>query len=237
MIAEATIDAQALGDIRDLSGSLSERVCETLRKAILSLIFPPGAILRKGVICEQLGVSRSPVSEAFARLSMEGLVDIIPQSSTRVTHLSMTDIREAAFLRQALELAAVTKVASDRTEKQLAWLTRHLRLQELLVEDKDYSGYFQADEEFHSTLMVFTGFPRIVSITSRLAMQLNRARMLLLPTPGRAVETLQEHKVIVDAIRGQNPLAARSAMSEHLDKLLIRLAPLEDKCPELFYSG
>lgn len=231
------LDAEFLNDISNLSGPLSDRVYDALREAILSLTYPPGAILRKGIICEQLGVSRSPVSEALARLSAEGLVDIIPQSATRVSRFSMSGIREAAFLREALELAAVRKVATDRTEEQLAQLTRSLRMQELLVEDKDYPTYFQADEEFHSTLMIFTGFPRVLSMTNLAATQLNRARILLLPTPGRVTDTMEEHRMIVDAIREKDPEAARSAMSRHLNQLLIRLEPLEDERPELFHNN
>jgi len=234
MNASDKIDIAALGAIDGLSGSLADRTYEALREAILSLRFPPGAILRKGLVCEQLGVSRSPVSEALARLAAEGLVEIIPQSATRVSRFSISDIREAAFLREALEVAAVTKVAAERTAEQLSHLTRSLRLQELLVEDKDYAGYFKADEDFHYSLMTFTGFPRVQSVTNQVTIQLYRARMLLLPTPGRATDTLEEHRMIVEAIRDQNPEAARAAMSRHLNQLLIRLGPLEEEWPDLF---
>ncbi|MEX0320462.1 MAG: GntR family transcriptional regulator [Ruegeria sp.] len=230
----ADIDATRLKDIGAFEGSLAQRVYLSLKEAILSLEFPPGSVLRKGMICDTLGVSRSPVSEAIARLAAEGLVEVIPQSATRVSHFSMSEIREGTFLREALELATVAKVARDRTEEQLAQLTRNVRLQSLLVEDGDFTGFYQADEEFHAMLMQFTGYTRLITVARMVSLQVSRARMLLLPTPGRAAETLEEHRAIVEAIRDQDPVAAQTAMRHHLGQLLPRIEPLEQERPELF---
>src|SRR4028119_1548905 len=97
-------------------GSLASRVYASLKEAILDLSLRPGAILRKGEVCEALGVSRSPVpeagrrragacggggeaggrlgvsrsrvSEAVARLAAEALVEVVPQAGTFVARLS-----------------------------------------------------------------------------------------------------------------------------------------------------
>lgn len=228
------VNPDVLTGINALEGSLVQRVYESIKAAIFALEFPPGAVLRKGVICDALGVSRSPVSEALTRLASEGLVEIVPQSATRVSRFSMTEIREGAFLRQALELAAATKVATDRTDAQLAQLSRNLRLQFLLIEDADYAGFYQADEEFHACLMDFTGFSRMTAVAQNVSLQVTRARILLLPTSGRAAETIVEHTAILDAIRAKDPEAARHAMCEHLGQLVTRLEPLERDRPELF---
>lgn len=234
MLPSEAVTTEHLKDIGALTGSLAQRVYDALRTAILSLDFPPGAILRKGAICEQLGVSRSPVAEALTRLATEGLVEIIPQSATRVSRFSMDEIREGAFLRQALELATVAKITVDHTEVQLTQLTRNLRLQALLIEDADYAGFYKSDEEFHEMLMEFTGFGRVTDIARLVSQQITRARLLLLPTPGRAVETLNEHTAVLDAIRARNPERARAAMQIHLGQLVARLEPLEQSRPELF---
>lgn len=228
------IDATLLRDISTFEGSLAGRVYLSLKDAILVLKFQPGSILRKGAICDQLGVSRSPVSEAITRLSSEGLVDVVPQSATRVAYFSMVEIREGAFLREALELASVAKVAKDHSAEQLTQISRNLHLQALLVEDQDYVGFYQADEEFHAMLMQFTGYSRLTAVARMVSLQVSRARMVLLPTPGRAAETLEEHRAVVDAIRGHDPAGAQSAMHHHLGQLLPRIAPLEQDHPELF---
>ncbi len=228
------IDATLLPEIAVTEGSLAHRVYLAIKQAILSLDFLPGANLKKAPICERLGVSRAPVAEAIARLAAEGLVDVVPQSGTRVSYFSMSEIREGVFLREALELATVAKVARDFTEDQRKRLSRNMRLQELLIEDEDIPGFYQADEEFHALLMAFTGFVRLPDVAQTVSLQVSRARMLLLPTPGRVAETLQEHRAIFDAVQDRNEQAAQEAMRHHLGQLMPRIEVLEREKPHLF---
>ena len=87
-----------LRPLAEFHGSLAQRVYASLREAILSLSLRPGDVIRKPEICEGLGVSRSPVSEAVARLAVEHLVHVVPQAGTYVARFSLEEIREGAFL-------------------------------------------------------------------------------------------------------------------------------------------
>ncbi len=231
------IDATLLPEISATEGSLTQRVHQSLKQAILALDFPPGANLRKAPVCARLGVSRAPVADAIARLASEGLVDVVPQSGTRVSYFSMDEIREGVFLREALELATVAKVARDITDDQRKRLSRNMRLQELLIEDEDIPGFYQADEEFHGLLMEFTGFRRLSDVAQTVSLQVSRARMLLLPTPGRIVETLTEHRAIFDAISARDEQGAQEAMHKHLGQLMPRIEQLELQQPHLFNTS
>lgn len=224
-------------DIEGHEGPLGQRVYTALRNSILDMSFDPGMVLRKGALCEQLGVSRSPVSEALGKLSSEGLVDIIPQSATRVSQLSSSELREESFLREAVEVAAVTKVAQERSDDQLLKLSRNLRLQRLLIDDKDYQGFFEADVEFHELILGFTGFPKVVAAAGQMSLQLRRARLLLLPEEGRPEEALAEHQRIFDAIKAQDSEEARRFMSLHLRQLIDRITPLESQYPGYFRTA
>lgn len=230
-------EATRMLDIEGLDGPLGQRVYGVLRDNILNMTFEPGMILRKGALCDQLGVSRSPVAEALGKLSSDGLVDIVPQSATLVSRLSVTELREESFLREAVEVAAVAKVAVDRTEEQVTRLSRNMRLQALLVEDHDFQGFFEADVAFHELILSFTGFPKVAAAAGHLSLQLQRARMLLLPEEGRPAETITEHQAIFDAIKTQDPTAARAAMERHLRQLIDRIIPLERQHPGYFRSS
>lgn len=221
-------------DINSLDGPLGQRVYTVLRNKILTMSFEPGTVLRKGALCEQLGVSRSPVTEALNRLSTDGLVDIIPQSATRVSQFSMFELRQESFLRDAVEVAAVAKVAQDRTDEQLTILSRNLKMQRLLVEDEDFQGFFEADLEFHELILAFTGFPKVTVTAGQISLQLNRARMQILPELGRPAETVAEHQSVLAGIEVRDVDAARSAMSLHLRQLITRIEPLERQHPEYF---
>ncbi|MFT7697466.1 MAG: DNA-binding GntR family transcriptional regulator [Reinekea sp.] len=223
-----------LTHIDDLTGSLAQRVYQSLQEAILSMRLPPGTVLRKTDICDQLGVSRSPVAEAFARLSADRLVDIIPQSATRVSVFSMEEIREACFLREAIEVAVIGRVAQFRSEEQFMLLRRALRLQQLLVEDGDFEGFYQADEHFHSLLMDFCGFPGVATVAAGIALRLSRARILVLPEEGRAQAAVQEHQRILASIELKDPTGAQAAMKDHLAQLLNRIEPLQCLHPSYF---
>ena len=226
--------AARLLPLDNFAGSLGQRVYQTLRQAILSLAYRPGEILRKPEICAALGVSRSPVSDAVARLAVEGLVDVIPQAGTFVARFSMDEIREGAFLREAIEMAAAERVAGTITEEQLTLLRRNLTLQAALVEDGDFAGFYQQDAGMHEAILSFTGFRRLAQVADTAWLHVNRARQLILPVPGRVADTLEEHRTIVAALAARDPAAARLAVQRHLGQLLRFLEPLERDRPDLF---
>ena len=215
-------------------GSLAQRVYATLREAILTLSLRPGDLIRKPEICEVLGVSRSPVSEAVARLAVEHLVQVVPQAGTYVARFSLVEIREGAFLREALELAAVELVAGSVTDDQLVLLRRNLRLQAALIEDHDVAGFYRSDAEMHELILGFTGFRRLALMADASWAHVNRARQLILPQPGRIAATLAEHLAILAAIEARDPVAAREATRLHLGKLIGILEPLAQNRPDLF---
>ena len=225
---------QGLRPLEVFPGSLAQKVYASLREAILSLSFRPGDILRKPEICDLLGVSRSPVSEAVARLASEHLVQVVPQAGTYVARLSLTEIREGAFLREALELAAVERVAQVVTEDQLVLLRRNLRVQEALLQDHDFAGFYQTDALMHELILSFTGFRRVAVLADTSWVHVNRARQLILPQPGRVEATLVEHQQIVAAIEARDSEAARVATRAHLGKLMGFLEPLAQNRPDLF---
>lgn len=199
--------------------------------------FRPGEILRKAEICAALGVSRSPVSEAVARLAAEGLVDVVPQAGTFVARFSMAEMREGAFLREALETAAVELVAATITDDQLVLLRRNLRVQEALLEDGDFAGFYQTDAQMHELFLSFTGFRRLATLADTAWVHVNRARQLILPAPGRVQATLAEHRDILAALEARDPAAARAATQRHLRQLMAVLEPLTQTHPEFFSAG
>ncbi|MDN3721653.1 FCD domain-containing protein [Roseibium salinum] len=125
-------------------------------------------------------------------------------------------------------------MAAERTEEQLAELTRNLRLQALYLEDHDEVGFYREDERMHELIFSFTGYPRLNALAATAWVQVNRARQLLLPMRGRANEAYEEHKQIVEAIRNHEPESARRAMQQHLSELVTRLEPLARDRPDLF---
>lgn len=225
---------QTLPPLDNFSGTLAQKAYGSLKQAILSLILKPGEVLRKPEICEQLGVSRSPVAEALARLAGERLVDVVPQAGTFVARFSLEEIREGAFLREALELAAIEQLATTLTDRQLVELRRNIRIQDALVNDGDFTGFYQMDREMHRMLLSFTGYKRLGQLAETSWLHVDRARQLILPEPGRVQATLNEHLDILAALEARDPAAARAATRHHLRQLVTVIEPLMRTRPELF---
>lgn len=226
-----------LTPVKEFTGSLSNRTYLTLREAIMNIGYRPGEALRNADICAQLGVSRSPVANAILRLGSEGLVDVVPKSGSYVARFSMEDIREGAFLREAIELAAVEAAAPGVTEEQLAALRRNIRIQESHVDDRDFAGFHKLDAAMHELILSFTGFRGLARVANTAWVNVDRARQLLLPRPGRVTETLQEHRAILEAMEARDPVRARDAMRIHLRQLITFLEPLEKEHPEYFVQS
>ena len=230
----AKSETKKLKTIEPSLGSLAQRTYSTLRDAIINLKFKPGELIRKSELCASLGVSRSPISEAISRLAQEGLVEVFPQAGTYVARFSMDEIREGAFIREALELAAIERLGRQISQEQIVLLRRNIRIQEAFVADEDFQGFYGLDREFHQMLLAFTDFKKLTWFAETAWVNVDRARQLVLPVPGRVAETLTEHQAIFQALQRRNPAAARAAMQAHLGRLMSFLTPLEKEHPEFF---
>lgn len=198
--------------------SKSQRVYNYLRRQIRELEIPPRAPLRKNEIALECGVSRAPVSEAIARLAAEGLVEVFPQSGSFVSPIRPEDIREAMFIRMALEVEAVKRVTQAADPAVLRRLDENIAAQAAALGRKrlDLANYDDLDEALHAEIIGATHMPRAMHMLEAARVMLDRPRFLALPEDDRPEETFNEHKRLVDAIKTGDPELAAAAMRVHL---------------------
>lgn len=201
--------------------SKSQRVYNYLRRRIRDLEIPPGTPLRKNEIALECGVSRAPVSEAIARLSAEGLVDVFPQSGSFVSPIRTEDIREAMFIRTALEVEAVRRATQIADAGLLARLEANIRAQKDALQEAslDAALYDDLDEALHAEIMAALHSSRAQHLLEEARVMLDRPRFLALPEDHRPEDTFEEHRRIVDAIGTGDPELAAAAMRVHLAKV------------------
>jgi DNA-binding GntR family transcriptional regulator len=214
--------------------SKSGRVYDALRSAIIALKLPPGAQIDKADICTRLEVSRQPLSEALARLAEERLVTVEPQKGTYVTRIRLSDVVEAAFVREALEVATVRRIAPDIDGVTLDRLRLIVDYQSAATAAHDMEEFYLLDTRFHAVLIGKLAFRRVAEVVESARSHTERIRRLLLPTPRRNTDTIAEHKVIVAALAERNPARAADAMHAHLGKGLQLLNQFAAERPELF---
>jgi DNA-binding GntR family transcriptional regulator len=214
-------------------GHLASDVEAALRDAILNLEFEPGAMLEKQAICDKMGVSRSPVSAAMARLAEEGLVEVLPQRGTRVTRIALADIRQHLFIRAALEAETVFSIAKGAPEELLDALDANLDGQQRAIDAGDRKAFHTLDLQFHELLLDALDLPRVKAVVGTARNTLDRARRLM-ASPSRQLATLKEHARIVEALHAHDAERASRAMRAHLDSVAAVLHRFARRKPELF---
>jgi DNA-binding GntR family transcriptional regulator len=214
-------------------GNVTASVTAALRHAIVTLELKPGEILDKGAICERLGVSRFPVSEAFARLQSEGLVEIMPQRGTMVSRVRITDVVEFMLIRKALEGEAIRVLMAHRPEGVLEELEHVLAEQAAAAKKSDHEMFHNLDVRFHEILFEAMEFGRIRDIIDSARANLTRGRLLILDRR-RFQSTQAEHKLIVDAIASGDTAKAVAAMRQHIDNVTAEFIEFARKSPGLF---
>ncbi len=222
---------------RQRRGGTTQRVQDIIREAIVALAFTPGEFIRKDAICQRLGVSRFPVSEALGRLADEGFVKILPQRGTRVSRIDIVSCRQAMFIRRALEGEAMRTIAPRVDDGVVARLEESLRRQKRAVEEADGMRFFQHDLEFHEILLSALGYDRVKAVVETARGSLDRTRLFLLRTPERQAESYLEHADIVDALKRRDPDASQHAMKHHLDKSMHEIEMRAAENPDIFAPG
>jgi DNA-binding GntR family transcriptional regulator len=217
-------------------GNVTVFVTDTLRQAIVTLALKPGEVLDKGAICDRLGVSRFPVSEALARLQAEGLVDILPQRGSIVSLVKITDVLEYMLIRKALEAEAVRVVTDNHSDELVETLQRSLSYQKAAVEIDDQFGFHERDLEFHDIIFGDMRFSKVKAVIENTRANLDRARRLIL-TPRRLSVTLTEHQKIAEGIIGGDGQHAAAAMRQHIDSVMAELIAFAADHAELFADG
>jgi DNA-binding GntR family transcriptional regulator len=218
---------------RSRRGRTTERVERALRAAIVALDFAPGAFIDKQTVCDRLGVSRFPVSEALGRLAAEGLVEILPQRGTRAARIRLAEVIEAMLIRRALETMVAEMAARHLPAEALARLAANLDAQEEAVARGDRPGFHALDLAFHEILVGGLGLARVAAAIESSRANVDRVRRLL-SSPRRHAVTLAEHRALLDAIAARDPAAARRAMEAHLDAVLEELERFSAENAEVF---
>lgn len=209
-------------------------IYDELYEAIVNMRLVPGTPLQEKALTQRFGVSKTPVREALIRLAEDGLVDIYPQSGTFVSHVPLASIPEAAVIRLALEDTAVQRTAEIASATDLAQLDARLASQQMLAALGDIDAFHEADEAFHDAIALIAGYPSISRLLRQVKVQINRARRLTLPVPGRMHQVIAEHALIRDAIARHDVAAARAAMRAHLSVVIPDVDRLRVQYPDYF---
>lgn len=220
MVMQEIGDAQTL-DLTDdpeggrRRGRLHHEAAKRLREMILSGELPPGMRLREVQLCEQLGVSRTPIREAFRTLAAEGLVALLPNRSVLVAELRMPDIEHLYRVFGALEGLAGELACQRVTETQIAEMGRLLSEMVDLHQKGDRGRYMEINRQIHRMVIDIADNPVLTATWSSLLPRVERARALPNLDPNRWTAALLEHSKMFSALAARDGVLLARLAREH----------------------
>ncbi|MDY5585430.1 MAG: GntR family transcriptional regulator [Arcanobacterium sp.] len=190
-------------------------VYEHLRNQIIGLYYRPGSAISENEIAKQLDVSRTPGREALVLLAEEDFVQIVPKVGTFVTDIDMTRVKEAQFLREAVEVTSLRQLKYPLDKKLIELISGNLDRQAAL-EVGDYYEFFYLDEEFHRLLMALGSHHQSWDYVVQAKSHLDRARIVGLREIPDNARFSRQHRRIFNAVLDEDIETAISEMENHL---------------------
>ncbi len=193
--------------------SLMSVVLDTLRRRILTGDYRPGQKINESEIAINLGISRSPVREAFRVLERDGLITTLPRKGSYITDISLKDLDELFEIRQILEcyaLDCIKKRAKESPDKMQS-----------MVEELDKNLFkkhdpFSVISSFHYTLMELSNNARLMELYKILAVSLRRYWLIYHSKKGQKDVSLEHHQDIVNHLKQGDYPATKQLLKKHI---------------------
>ncbi|WP_417580735.1 GntR family transcriptional regulator [Pelagibacterium sp.] len=212
-IAEFADNAATHGGRR--KGQLHTEAAGRLRDMILSGELPPGSRLRELQLCEQLGVSRTPVREALRTLAAEGLVDLLPNRSVVVSQLHAPDLEHLFVVFGAVEGLAAELACQRITEDEIAEIGRLLSEMVDYHARKERAPYMRINQQIHRRTVEIAANPVLFSVWQSLVPRVERARALANLDTGRWTGALFEHTKMFTVLAARDGKQLAQLTREH----------------------
>ncbi|MGK6314275.1 GntR family transcriptional regulator [Neorhizobium sp. DT-125] len=200
---------------------MTARVTERLRRAILDGELELGDALSEDKLATILGVSRSPVREAFTALEQQGLIDIRPQRGSFVFLPTNEDTNNLCEFRRMIELESMRLAMQRKRGETLAAMKAAAQDMQAAIESGDNLRSAGADTEFHAVAIENSGNPYLINayrlVSGKVAAL--RSHRSTLPTREQASA---EHFAIIAKLETGDLDGALDALGTHILKMAER---------------
>ncbi|MBS1678877.1 MAG: GntR family transcriptional regulator [Actinobacteria bacterium] len=200
--------------------SAADRAYEFTKERILGGEYTQGRLIGEGEVSEAVGVSRTPVREAFLRLEAEGMLHLYPKRGALVVPISAADVEDVMETRLLIERFAIQRVVDldlDLDEQ----LAEVIAAQQRHAEADDSVAFVTADRRFHRVFVAATGNAIVLRMHDSLRDQQQRMGLAALNTkPDRMKRILAQHRAIAAAVARRDADEATATIDRHLDETL-----------------
>ncbi|ORA79624.1 GntR family transcriptional regulator [Mycobacterium malmoense] len=201
-------------------GTAKERALDYVKAQVLTGAFPGGELISEGDVATALGMSRTPVREAFLRMEAEGLLRLYPQRGALVVPVSPDEVRAVVEARLVLEQFAAGKVIARGPAACAAVFERlsgELQRQRDAAAAADWREFLDSDRAFHAITLEESGNVILSGFYSSLRdRQMRMIGESALRDPNRVTTIMDEHRGIAEALRDGDLPRALQAVRTHL---------------------
>ena len=183
---------------------LSEDIAESIKAAIIKGKFKPGEKISEGELAESMGISRTPLREAFRKLENEGFIEIIPRKGAVVTEIDAQEVYDLYEIKSTLEGLAARLAAVNMQDKDLEKLEKVNEELKELIDQNDLEAFYKAHTRFHEGFVKLSGNRRLNQIISNLNDHFKRFGIVSLTLPGQFENAIKQHEEIIQAFRKGN---------------------------------
>ncbi|WP_201836561.1 FCD domain-containing protein [Microvirga zambiensis] len=195
---------------------LHSEVLSALREHINSGRFRPEERLNERVLCDELGISRTPLREAFKVLAAEGFVTLLPSRGAMVTPLSRQDFDAIVDVMAHLELMIGRTATQNATDADATLLTNWQSEMEDCFKIADLRRYFELNQQIHFHFAHLSANSILESTYLGLNVKLRRYRYQANLNHGRWKTALEEHKEILTAFVDKDGERLGELLRQHL---------------------
>lgn len=223
---------QELQQIIDFSKEvpIQQAIYDGMREWIINGGVPLGYRLNEVHLSKTLNISRTPIRDAIKQLTFEGLLESKQNVGTMVRKVTEQDVLEVYKLRVALETLSFTNAMTNMTDQQFDQLNALLDETALAHQQGDSEKVVELSKEFNNQISAYAAMPRLESLLRNLKDYIHRFRFIAMTSPTRGATAIEEHKLIVRAMRNRNEEQIKAVVEEHLKySLLAILGYLHDE--------
>jgi DNA-binding GntR family transcriptional regulator len=202
---------------------LHEQAVDRLRDLIVQGRLAPGERLNERLLCERLGISRTPLREAIKLLATEGLVELLPNRGAVVSSLDTGRLAETLAVMGTLEALAGELACSKASVETIAAI-RKLHDEMLAMHTEgDLAGYFRYNQLIHMNLVEASGNAVLANAYRQMNANVKRARYMANLSRERWDAAVAEHEQIIRALERRDAAALRSLLADHLSHKLAQV--------------
>lgn len=196
--------------------ALQEEVVARVRRMIDDGSLLPGGRIPERQLCAQLGVSRTPLREAFRILASEGLIELAPRRGATVKKLHAGEIDHMFEVLEALEALAGELACTELSDAALEEIeSLHERMMAAYAR-RDRRRFFEANQEIHERIVAGCGNPILGRVYAGLSGQVRRIRYMPQITEAQWRIAVQEHRAIHAALQARDGRTLAKVLRGHL---------------------